>query len=148
MWNNVNFSNIISVDPLFPTSSNTSNDSQFSYSVVRNPNGTVTIAISSNDDILGQNISVTIDPSLSGIPAFQLTSPVSSTIPLTPTASNNVSKYPPYAYKLGNVVNKLATMTGILFLSVFVLSMIAGKMVGIEMMAVVQISFFSLITLS
>jgi hypothetical protein len=30
----------------------------------------------------------------------------------------------------------------------FVLGLISGKMVGVEMMAVVQISFFSLVTLS
>jgi hypothetical protein len=42
----------------------------------------------------------------------------------------------------------LANSVGLASLGVFALGLISGKMIGVEMMAVVQIAFFSLMSLS
>jgi hypothetical protein len=56
--------------------------------------------------------------------------------------------YDPATYELAGIIASVCTAISAIAGVFFVLGLISGKMVGVEMMAVVQISFFSLVTLS
>jgi hypothetical protein len=51
-------------------------------------------------------------------------------------------------YNIAKVISTLSSVIGGLSLLVFLLGIFAGKVIGIEMMAVIQIAYFSLLSLS
>jgi hypothetical protein len=116
--------------------------------LVRNPNGTATVTVKYKGNIERQSITIIIDPASSGSLFFSKTIAASSTIVVIPEDNKDAYYYPNSVYQLQNITSKFATFVGFAALGVFVLGLISGKMIGVEMMAVVQISFFSLITLS
>jgi hypothetical protein len=54
------------------------------YEVVRNADGTVTITVSYADDIQGQPMDITIDPSLTNIPSLSRTTPSTNNLLIIP----------------------------------------------------------------
>lgn len=54
------------------------------YDVVRNADGTVTITVSYAADIQGQNMDITIDPSLTNIPSLSRTTPSTTNLQIIP----------------------------------------------------------------
>jgi hypothetical protein len=144
LWNDVNFTDIVQIEPLFPNSTK----QPFTYNVVKNPNGTVTITVDYNEDLQNNALNITINPAYSGKNGFSRTPPMSTTITVIPDDNQGAFCYPNEAYKLRGVTSTVANALAMASLGVFVIGLVSGKMIGIEMMAVVQISFFSLITLS
>jgi len=120
-----------------------------SVTFTKNADGTVTMSMIYSTDIHNQPLDVVVNPAASNNPLFQLSNP-SPSLHLTITPSNNQAAYfyDNFTYTLAGIISKLALAVGILSLLLFFLSMISGKMIGVEMMAVLQITFFSLITLT
>jgi hypothetical protein len=56
--------------------------------------------------------------------------------------------YPPYVKTLEKLISALTTALVALSFTLFALAVIAAKMVGVEMMAVLQIAYFALMPLS
>lgn len=79
---------------------------------------------------------------------FQRTSPTTSHLVITPDDNEGAYFYTDQVYQIESIIQKLAMAIAASSLVFCMIGIIAGKMVGIEMMAVVQISFFSLVTLS
>jgi len=138
-WNNVDFMQMIQIDAPVPISG---------YSVIRNPNGTVSITVQYAGNLHGLPLNVTVDPSLSGLPIFSMTQPITTVIPVIPDDNQEAYFYSPEVYKIAGVTGKLATAVSFLSVAMFVLGLISDKMIGVEMMAVIQVSFFSLVSLS
>jgi hypothetical protein len=118
------------------------------YTVTRNADGTVSIVVDYAGDIQDQPISITVDPSRTNLLMFSRTDPTTTNLVVTPDDNEGAYFYDDKVYAMQGAVEKLATAIAFMSLAFFVVGIISGKMVGIEMMAVVQISFFSLVTLS
>lgn len=56
--------------------------------------------------------------------------------------------YDQSVYDQANMITKISTFTGYGAIAFFFIGMLTSKIVGVEMMAVLQVSFLSLITLS
>jgi hypothetical protein len=67
---------------------------------------------------------------------------------INPSNNEAAHFYEDSVYKMAKLTSLLCTAIGAAALVVFCVSAICGKMVGVEMMAVFQITFFSLLTLS
>jgi hypothetical protein len=61
------------------------------YEIEKNPDGTVTLTLSSSEDISGQSINITVNPANSGNPIFSKTLSAMFSIPLTPSDSQDGS---------------------------------------------------------
>lgn len=118
-----------------------------SYTVVRNSDGTVSIFVNYNTDLQNKNISVELDPALSGKLALSRVPPMARSFQVVPNDNEMALFYDPAVYSLANVTNILALLVAGSSLLVFFLGIFAGKFVGLEMRGVVQISFLSLFTL-
>jgi hypothetical protein len=114
---------------------------------VKNNNGTVTISIDYNDDLQNKLLNITINPPDSGINGPK-NKPKSVIITVIPEDNQDAFNYPDNAYKLRNITSIVVNAITMASLGVFIIGLVSGKMIGVEMMAVVQISFFSLITLT
>jgi hypothetical protein len=138
LWDTVDFADIIYASSPVPISN---------YKVTRNLNGTVTVTVQYAGDIQGKPIYVTVDPSKSNNPIFRLSHSSNATILVNPGNNQAAYNYPDYAYRLQSIISKVGSALSLAALGVFALGVISGKMVGVEMMAVIQISFLSLMTL-
>jgi len=119
-----------------------------SYSVVQNADGTVTMIINYSTDIQNQPMTVTVDPTLSNNTLFSKMDSATANFAISPANNQGAYAYDTSDYSLALSISQFATAVAILALLMYFLSIIAGKMVGVEMMAVLQITFFSLLTLS
>jgi hypothetical protein len=66
---------------------------------------------------------------------------------VNPNNNQAAYHYPDYVYQLQSIISNFGNAVSFAALGLFVLGVISGKMVGVEMMAVIQISFLSLMTL-
>lgn len=139
IWDNVNFMDMIQVQSPVPISG---------YTVTRNPDGTVNITIEYAADIQNQPIDIRIDPSKANIPALSRAAPTTTNLIVTPDDNEGAYFYDNSTYKMAGIISTLCTAISAMAGLFFLVGLISGKMVGVEMMAVVQISFFSLVTLS
>lgn len=117
-------------------------------SVIRNNDGTVSIFVNYDIDIHNMNITVELDPKLSGNSALSNYSTIRKTFLLIPTDNEAAILYNNDTYKMAKIISTLSSIVGGLSLFVFLLGIFAGKVIGIEMMAVIQIAYFSLLSLS
>jgi hypothetical protein len=113
-------------------------------SVIRNNDGTVSIFANYDIDIHNMNITVELDPKLSGNSALLNYSAISKTFLLIPTDNEAAILYNSDTYEMAKIISILSSVVGGLSLFVFLLGIFAGKVIGIEMMAVIQITYFSL----
>lgn len=118
-----------------------------SYEVKRNSDGTVSIFVNYNADIHNQNITVQLDPSRSNKLALAKVSPMTRNFQAIPNDNEMALFYGKSVYDLANVTLIIANVVAGLSLLVFILGIFAGKLVGVEMMAVIQISYLSLLGL-
>lgn len=116
--------------------------------VTRNPDGTVTVNFQYAEDIQGKSINISVDPTKSNHPALMRAIPSSNLLVVDPNDNEGAYFYDNNTYKIADIVSLLCTGVSAAGLTFFVIGLISGKMVGVEMMAVVQISFISLLSLS
>lgn len=69
-------------------------------------------------------------------------------IKINPTNNQGAYFYEDSIYSLADTISKIFTGISGFALAIFCVSAINGKMIGVEMMAVLQVIFFSLMTLS
>ena len=67
--------------------------------------------------------------------------------PIVPSDNNGAYYYSESVYNLASTISTLSTAVAAISLFMFFLAMISGKMIGTEMMAVLQVSFVSLMTI-
>lgn len=139
LWDKVDFLDMIQIQSPVPISG---------YTVTKNNDGTVSIVVDYAEDIQNQPISIKVDPSRSGLPALSRAGPSTTNLIVTPDDNEGAYFYDPATYKLAGIIASVCTAISAIAGVFFLLGLISGKMVGVEMMAVVQISFFSLVTLS
>lgn len=118
------------------------------YQIVKNSNGTYTLRINYNGDIQGKPINLIVNPALSNFTLFSKMNDSSLKMIINPVNNQGAYFYDDSTYSLADMISKVSTGVSGLSLAVFMASIISGKMVGVEMMAVLQVTFFSLITLS
>ena len=138
VWDEVNFQDMISLAP-----TNSISD----FVVTRNPDGTVDIEFTYNQDMEGEELTVFVDPSASGHPALSRSK--SSVSSFTIISDNNQAAYlyGKDVYELAETISVLSEVVCILAWLMMLIGLFAGKLVGVEMMAVIQFSFLSLISL-
>lgn len=88
-----------------------------------------------------------LDPAKSGDPNFISVRPAQKTFPVIPTDNEIAQYYDESVYKMASIVSILAYIIDASCLLLFLLAIFARKLIGIETVAVVQISFLSLITI-
>jgi hypothetical protein len=115
-----------------------------SYTVNRNSDGTVSILINYTEDIHNIDITVQLDPAKSGKLALSRQSPTQRAFPIVPTDNEAAFFYDDSTYAQAKLVNILAQVIAACSLFLFFVGIFARKVVGVELMAVVQISFLSL----
>ena len=139
-WNTVNFSAMVIL----------SNTTFFSsYDVLRNPDGTVTIVANYNTSIDNMNITVELDPALSGDPSLSRLNPIYKDfifIPVDPNPNQEVELIE--ACDICEIIRIISMVIAGLFLLLFAIGVLSGKLIGVETMAVIQISCLSLMSLS
>jgi hypothetical protein len=118
------------------------------YNIVNNNDGTVSVTVDYAGDLQGQTISVQIDPTRAGLSALSRSSPSTYAVVVNPDNNQAASFYDDSTYKTANIISTVSTAISAAALVFCVLGLISGKMIGVEMMAVIQISFFSLVSLS
>lgn len=123
------------------------NPSIASYQIVRVPDGFV-INILYTADIQNQNVNIVIDPSKTGIKQLSRLSSITLNTVIKPDNNASAYYYDPTVYKLASVIGLFATAISIAALVVYFIAILGYKMVGIQMMAVLQISFLSLMLIS
>lgn len=138
-WNSVDFLSMIQVNSPVPITG---------YTVTHNPDGTVAITVDYAQDLQGQSIDIQVNPAASGIPALSRALPSTSSVSIVPDDNKAALFYDDSTYKMADILSKVCTAIAAAAALVCVLGLISGKMIGVDMMAVVQISFFSLVTLS
>lgn len=139
-WNTVNFSAMVIL----------SNTTFFSsYDVLRNPDGTVTIIANYNTSIDNINITVELNPALSGERSLSRLSPIYKDFIFVPADNNpNQDVELIEACDLCETIRILSMVVAGLFWLLFVIGVFSGKLIGVESMAVIQISCLSLMSLS
>lgn len=139
IWDSVNFLDMVQIQsPVAITG----------YQVVRNTDGTVSITVEYAADIQGQPMDIKIDPTRANVRALSRASPSTTSLVVTPDDNEGAFFYDSSVYKMASIISTVCTGISALAAVFYVLALISGKMIGVEMMAVVQISFFSLVTLS
>ena len=114
----------------------------------RNSDGTVSVILNYNVDIQNKDITVQLDPSKSGNPSLAKFSSASRSFFMVPSDNEAANFYTEDTYNYAAVVEVLSYIISGLSWLVFLLGVFSRKLVGIEMMAVVQISFVYLLSLS
>ena len=103
--------------------------------------------MSYNQDIQDEDLDVNFDLANPAYPNLARATPSPSQFSIVPTDNDAAYYYPESVYELASCISSFSTAIAAIALLVFLLGMISGKMIGTEMMAVLQVSFFSLITL-
>lgn len=137
-WDDVDFAAMVSV--LSPVAID-------SYTVKRNPDGTVSILISYLEDIHNVDLTVQIDPTKSGKLALSRQLLSQRVFPVVPTDNEVAYFYDDNTYNQAKLVNILATVIAASALFFYMLGIFTRKLVGVELIAVIQISFLSLLCL-
>lgn len=138
-WNEVDFTKIVEVQSLIPISG---------VEVVKNSNGTVLLSFYYGEDIQDENINVQITPANSGVYSLLRKTPSTYSFLVKPDDNESAKYYDASVYKMASMISLLCTIISAISLTFFVIGLISGKMIGVEMMAVIQISFFSLMSLT
>ncbi len=116
--------------------------------VVRNSNGTVLLSFYYGEDIHDEAINVQITPANSGLTSLSRTTPSTHSFLVKPDDNESAKYYDASVYRMANIISLLCTIISAISLTFFILGLISGKMIGVEMMAVIQISFFGLMSLT
>ena len=139
IWDSVDFMSMVQVQTPVPITG---------YTVTRNADGTVSLTVEYAADIQGYDLTVSIDPTRANIPALSRAQLSSATFVVSPDDNEAAFFYDDSTYKTADIIAKASTGISVAAAAFTALALVSGKMIGVEMMAVVQISFFSLITLS
>lgn len=118
------------------------------YQVIRNNDGTVSIYANYNMDIHDINITVEMNPSLSGSPVLSRANTLYKSFSVVPKDNEAALYYNDDTYKMANVISLLSVIIGAAYILFFIIGMFSLKLIGIEMMGVIQISYLSLMCLT
>lgn len=121
-WDDVNFIDMMQVQSPVPISG---------VNIQRNSDGTVTVTFQYSENIQGKNISVSVDPSKSGIPALMRAIPSFNSMIVNPNDNEAADFYDESVYRMSNIVSLLCTAISGLSLALFFLGLISGKMIGV-----------------
>ena len=110
-----------------------------------NSEGQLVIDVEYDENIQEENLEVAFDGS--AYPNLARAIPYQTNFQIIPDDNDAAYYYDEETYKLADSIATFATVVGVLALVMFLLGMISGKMIGTEMMAVIQVSFVSLMTL-
>lgn len=119
-----------------------------SFSFAKKSDGIISMIINYSTDLQNQPLDLIINPANSNNSLLLQTNPIPIHLTITPTNNQAAYFYDNSTYKIANIINKLCMIIQIVALILLLLSMINGKMIGIEMMAVLQICYFSLIVIN
>lgn len=117
------------------------------YSVVRHEDGTVSVFINYNTDITNKEIVVQLDPKKSGKSALSKIDTSTRAFLVVPNDNENANYYEEAEYDMARNVELLSTIISSSSLLLFFICLFAGKLVGVELMSVVQISYAALVVL-
>lgn len=106
------------------------------------------ILVDYSADIHNSDMTVAFSPSNSGVRALSRVSPVSHSFTATPSNNELAYFYDESTYENSKTIRALSSAVAALALIVFGVGMFAGKLIGVEMMAVIQVSFLSLLNVS
>ena len=101
------------------------------YTVINNNDGTFSVTIDYTEDIHGQNISIEIDPSKSGLGPLSRTSPSTFSLQVIPNDNEGAYFYDDSTYKTAALISTVCTAISALALVFCVIGLISGKMVGV-----------------
>lgn len=93
-------------------------------------------------------ITVNAEPARSGQAALSRALPAERTFPVVPTDNEAALFYDQSVYDMADIVSVISYGVGSLYLFTFLLGVFARKLIGVETMAVIQITYLSLLTLS
>lgn len=115
---------------------------------MKNSDDTITLNIDYKEDIQNKMIKIFIKPALSNDVKLSKTIDASANLVINPKNNQGAYFYDNYVYSFSGLISKMCIAISVLSLIVFLASIINSKIIGIEMMAVLQIIFFSLMTIS
>jgi len=93
-------------------------------------------------------MTVSLDPSLSNLTVLDKSTPATQSFLVAPSDNQIVYCYPSSTYQLANISSRMAMVVQCLALTGLVLAVIGGnKLVGIEMMAVLQVAVIGVVGL-
>lgn len=93
------------------------------------------------------NVTVEFDPALSGQPLLGIVAPVKKNF-LVETSDNEATLfYDSETYELAKSIGIFASIIGYSYMVLFVIGLFSVKLIGVQSMAVIQISYLSLMTL-
>lgn len=138
LWDTLDFRSIITVS---------NNTAISSFEVTRNSDGTISLIISYVEDIQNTNITVGLDPTTSGVMVLSRLAPISKTFSMTPNDNEAALFYDDSVYKMAGMISLLAQIVGGASLLLFCIGIFARKLIGVEVVSVVQISYIALVTL-
>lgn len=117
------------------------------YSFVYDPKiGVLEMSMKYSSSIEGLNATITINPPKLGV--FRLAKSNSKKIVIESRNNAGSYHYSNSVYSLAQTVSVISTSVACLALIMMLFSLLGAKVIGVEMMAVLQISFFGLVTAS
>lgn len=138
-WKDVNFIDMIELNSPVPITDVT---------ISRNPDGTVAVEFKYQADIQGTQIEVKLDPANTGIPALMRATPTSQSMVIEPKNNKTAYYYEDQYYQLAEMTTSLGTAIGALAIVFFLIGLAYGKVIAVEMAAVIQITYLSVVTLN
>lgn len=118
-----------------------------SYKITMNEQGQLEIEVEYDDDIQGEQINLTVSPDPAKYPNLARAQLSTSRFAAEPTDNESAYYYDESVYQIANIIRLLCMAAAGLAWLFFLIGMISGKMIGVEMMAVLQASFVSLVSL-
>ena len=116
-----------------------------SYNVTLDDDGKLVIDVEYDQNIHKEDLKIAFDGS--AFPYLARSIPYYTNFQIIPDDNDGAYYYDEDTYKLAKTTSTLATAVSVFALLLFLVGLISGKMIGTEMMAVIQVSFVSLISL-
>ncbi len=91
---------------------------------------------------------VTVNPALTKLAALARSASFSNKFAIVPDDNSGAYYYDQSIYTIASVIDILALIIATVGFVIFLASLIVGKLVGVEMMGVLQLCYISLMTLS
>ena len=123
-------------------------DAVANFSIKKNSDGTITLELTYAKDLEGEPLTIEVDPSKSGFTSLSRSQTSSKQIIINSDDNQGVYFYEPSVYELANTISLLCVVTCALAWLMMILGLYSGKVIGVEMMGVVQLSYFSLLSLT
>lgn len=139
VWDEVNFADMIELNSPVPITD---------IQITRNPDGTVKVVFKYEADIQGVQIEAKLNPAGTGNPTLMRAVPSSQNLLIESKDNEGAYFYDEQTYNIANIISLLCTAASAIGLTFFLIGMIYGKMIAVEMMAVLQVSFLSLLNLT